>query len=234
MSLSKSEQARINGAKSRGSISIEGKQRASMNAPKHGLRADKVVVLQSEMPELFDRLFAAFVEKFNPQDDAERELVLQAVNARWRLRRVWQLETTLFDLEMDEQRDAMKEKFSRFDEGTRQAVAFKSLGDGGSIMLLSRYESRLTREYEKAIRALDRARAERPSPGPSDLPNEPKPDQPTPVAEHKSWRGLQPAASRLIAMHGLTHHDGNPIPAAPGRIIPFRLAVSKMPVTRAA
>jgi hypothetical protein len=160
MPLTRSEQARLNGAKSRGPKTAEGKQRSAMNAAKHGLVADKVIVLQNEQPDLFDQLFNAFVEKFKPQDDAERELVLHAAVARWRLRRVWQLESALFDMKMDEQRDLMKKTFDRADEGVRQAMAFRSLAeDSASFTLLSRYETRLSREYDRAIRALERARA---------------------------------------------------------------------------
>ena len=171
MPLTKSEQARLNGARSKGPTSIEGKLRSSRNSVVHGCAADKVVVLQNELPDAFDRLYNAFAGKFKPQDDAERELVLQAAVARWRLRRIWQLETTLFDLKMDEQRDLMHETFEHFDEHTRQAVAFRSLTDDTrSFTLLSRYETRLSREYDRAIRALDRLREEASD---EKLPNEP-------------------------------------------------------------
>ena len=174
MPLTRSEQARLNGAKSKGPVSIDGKRRAAQNSTRHGLVADKVVVLQNELPEAFDRLYTAFAEKFNPQDDAERELVLQAAVARWRLRRVWQLETSLIDLKMDEQRDLITQTFERFDEVTRQAVAFRSLADDTrSLALLNRYETRISREYDRAIRALDRLRQERAA-GPDTDPEPPR------------------------------------------------------------
>jgi hypothetical protein len=177
MPLTRSEQARRNGAKSKGPVSIEGKLRSSQNSTKHGFVADKVVVLQNELPGAFDRLYTAFAQKFKPKDDAERELVLQASAARWRLRRLWSLETTLWDLQMDEQREHLDKTFERFDEHTRQAVAFQSLADGGSraFTLLSRYETRISREYDRAVRALDRLRQER--------ENEPKPDPEPPQLE---------------------------------------------------
>jgi hypothetical protein len=196
MPLTRSEQARLNGAKSKGPTSIQGKLRSSRNSVRHGLVTDKVVVLQNELPDAFDRVYTAFAEKFKPQDDAERELVLQAAAARWRLRRVWQLETTLFDLKMDEQRDLMQETFERFDEHTRQAVAFRSLADDTrSFTLLSRYETRISREYERAIRALDRLRQERenePEPDP-EPPQQKFPNEPKPNLEHPSGAGFQPA-----------------------------------------
>ena len=195
MPLSKSEQARLNGAKSKGPVSIEGKLLSSRNSVRHGCAADKVVVLQNEMPDAFDRLYNAFAGKFQPQDDAERELVLQAAAARWRLRRIWQLETTLFDLKMDEQRDLMHETFEQFDEHTRQAVAFRSLADDSrSFTLLSRYETRLSPEYDRAVRALVRLRVERqnepepdPEPPHGKLPNEPNVEQASSLMPHSFW-----------------------------------------------
>jgi hypothetical protein len=218
MPLTKSEQSRLNGAKSKGPASIEGKLRSSQNNLRHGLAADKVVVLQNELPDAFDRVYAAFAEKFKPQDDAERELVLQAAAARWRLRRIWQLETTLFDLKMDEQRGLMRETFERFDEHTRQAVAFRSLADDTrSFTLLSRYETRISREYERAVRALDRLRQERENePEPDTEPPKQKfPDEPEPVE-----------ALEVIAL--LPKPEPEPQPAnVASKVLPFALAKTK-------
>ena len=174
MSLSRSEQSRINGAKSKGPKTLEGKRISSMNSLDHGLCADKVVVLRNELPATFDKFYAAFVEKFQPQDDVERELILQAVFARWRLRRIWQLETSLFDIQMDRQRGQIEKTFATYDEGTRQAVAFESLvNEKNSFTALSRYETRISREYDRAIRALYLARAERSNPPQQIFPSEP-------------------------------------------------------------
>ena len=53
-SLSKSESARINGAKSRGPKTEAGRQRSSQNALKHGLTAE-TLVLPTEDPAEFLR-----------------------------------------------------------------------------------------------------------------------------------------------------------------------------------
>ena len=220
MPLTRSEQARLNGAKSKGPTSIEGKLRSSRNSLRHGLVADKVVVLQNELPDAFDRVYTAFAEKFQPQDDAERELVLQAAAARWRLRRIWQLETTLFDLKMDEQRDLMQETFERFDEHTRQAVAFRSLADDTrSFSLLGRYETRLSREYERAIRALDRLREER--------KNQPEPE-PDPEPPKRKFPNEPETAGTLEIAVLLPDAGSAPESAAlPSNVVPFALGKAK-------
>ena len=51
----KSETARINGARSRGPVTAEGKQIASQNAIRHGMLA-QTVVLEGESDELFQQL----------------------------------------------------------------------------------------------------------------------------------------------------------------------------------
>jgi hypothetical protein len=105
---------------------------------------------------------------------------------------------------MDEQRGFMSQTFERFDEVTRQAVAFRSLADGTrSLTLLNRYETRISREYDRAIRALDRVLLERafdsepdsdPEPPRQEIPNEPEPaglvtpsQQPPPFRPAFSW-----------------------------------------------
>jgi hypothetical protein len=53
----KSETARINGAKSRGPIAAEGKQKSSRNAIKHGLTAGNGnILLDCEDPAQFDEV----------------------------------------------------------------------------------------------------------------------------------------------------------------------------------
>ena len=207
MSLSRSEQARLNGAKSRGPATEAGKARSSMNAAKHGLSGERLIVLNNENDAAFQELFAALIEKFRPEDAVEHEIVLQAAAARWRLRRIWQLETALFDAEMDKQAEQLRRDFVTLDQGTRQAKAFAALtGNSNSLSLLNRYERSVSREYERAIRALDRARAERkyraeqeaqtvetttPEPEIIKQRNEPKP----PVAIPASGPEDQPASS---------------------------------------
>jgi hypothetical protein len=133
-----------------------------MNATKHNLSGRRLVVLNNENDEAFQELFQAFIEKFQPQDPIEHECVLQAAVARWRLRRIWQLETAIFDAEMDKQAPQLAQEFVSFDEGTRQARAFTALaGNGNSLALLNRYERSISREYQRALKDLDRARAER-------------------------------------------------------------------------
>jgi hypothetical protein len=80
----KSETARINGAKSHGPVTPEGKARSAANSRRHGLTAS--VLLDGESDEHFQLLLADFMDHFQPQTGVETDLVEVMAIARWRLR----------------------------------------------------------------------------------------------------------------------------------------------------
>jgi hypothetical protein len=92
MSLSKSEAARINGAKSKGPVTAEGKARSSQNALKHGLTAENVVAAGEELTDYTD-LLEAYIEQFEPDTQMELDLVESLAATRIRLRRAIAVET---------------------------------------------------------------------------------------------------------------------------------------------
>jgi hypothetical protein len=66
VSSARAEASRKNGATSRGPKTAEGKARAAQNALKHGLRAEKYVVLPEEDAAEFAGLEAALIEELAP------------------------------------------------------------------------------------------------------------------------------------------------------------------------
>jgi hypothetical protein len=155
------EAARRNGAKSFGPKTDEGKLRSSQNSVRHGL-SGRIVVLQNESEEKFQELLQSLCDHYQPATTVERELVKEIAVARWRLRRIWAMETAMFDLEMDRQRKEVEESFSRIDEPTRLALAFTELSDNSrALSNLHRYEARLRRLSERATADLMRIQAER-------------------------------------------------------------------------
>ena len=64
-SLRRINSSRANGARSRGPITPEGKERASANALRHGLLAE-CVVLENESNQCFDDLVTQHIERFAP------------------------------------------------------------------------------------------------------------------------------------------------------------------------
>jgi hypothetical protein len=145
----RAEIARRNGALSKGPKSIHGKRLASRNAISHGMTAVKTAVLQNENAETWHRVLAAHMEHYRPKNDIEAELVEDIAFCRWRLRRFRGVDTALWDLQMDDQAEAFAQQYEGTDESARLAYAFRT---DPNLHLASRYEGRLRRAYEKAIR----------------------------------------------------------------------------------
>jgi hypothetical protein len=87
VSNARAEASRRNGAKSRGPKTAEGKARAAQNALKHGLRAQKYVVLPEEDAAEFAGLEAALIEELAPVGALQAVLARRIAVAAWRLAR---------------------------------------------------------------------------------------------------------------------------------------------------
>ncbi len=96
LSSARAEASRRNGAKSRGPKTREGKARSAQNAIKHGLCAQKHVVLPEEDAAAFAVLEAALIEELAPDGVLQSVLVQRIVAAAWRLSRAERIEVELF------------------------------------------------------------------------------------------------------------------------------------------
>jgi hypothetical protein len=211
----KSETARINGAKSHGPVTPEGKARSSANSRRHGLTAS--VLIDGESDEHFQLLLADFMDQFQPQTGVETDLVEVMAIARWRLRRLLAIETNLFELEMVRRRKQIDADFTEMDHEDRLAFVFQKLSDNGnSLTLLIRYEGSLNRSYDKAwkqLLQLQSTRQNRPPKGPlgsfrisePEAPSTPEIQPSDPLKQFLKLcslvgRAIQPAAcfSRLV------------------------------------
>ncbi len=140
--------SRANGAKSRGPVTPEGKRKSSANSVRHGLLA-QCIVLEDETSELFFELLADLTREHNPQTETQRILVETMAIARWRLMRLWTYEREIIEAEV-----------GRTPPGThgpaaQAGLAFRSLAENGRVLdLLNRYESRLDRQYARALNLL--------------------------------------------------------------------------------
>ena len=92
VSSARAEASRRNGARSRGPEDPEGKARSARNALKHGLRAEKYVVLPDEDAAEFAALEAALIDELAPQGVLQSILVRRIARAAWRLERADRLE----------------------------------------------------------------------------------------------------------------------------------------------
>ncbi len=147
--LSRSEQARLNGSKSRGPVTTEGKQKSSQNARKHDFFT-QTALLYFESPEEFTELRDDYVAEYNPQGPTEMHFIMEMANAQYRLRRVRGVEADLV------------QKLIVHDLGAPglgdfelQAEAVRTLSDKSTVLpVLQRYETMFRRQYERALHLL--------------------------------------------------------------------------------
>ena len=155
--------SRANGRLSRGPLTQEGKQRASRNGVRHGLLS-RCLVLDIESSDAFDDLLSQLVERLQPADGMELGFIEEMAASYWRMRRAWAMETRSLQKRLAAQPDG--------DPLDRLTDALAALPESSSPDLISRYETRLHRIYQRALHNLLLMRA-------LELP-----DEPSPISEH--------------------------------------------------
>src|SRR5437867_185648 len=93
----RSATARANGAKSKGPKSAATREISSQNSLRHGFTARETVLLQCEDPDLYNKIRDQYIATYQPATAAEGDLVDEMVVARWRILRLWTIETALID-----------------------------------------------------------------------------------------------------------------------------------------
>ena len=174
MSQSRSEAARINGAKSKGPITPEGRARSSRNSLRHGLLAEHVL-LPHEDKAHYDQVRDSYIESFQPADQPQLDLVETIAAARWRLNRLVDMEATILEKEMLLRRQDMAKIFKTISEAEKLAWVFDHMANNGKgLQLLLRYEGQLNRTYDRALKQLQSLQKTNPPDSEVQVPNEPK------------------------------------------------------------
>ena len=153
--LTKAESARINGAKSHGATTPEGKLRAANGNLKHGAWSSRVL-MEGENYENYQRLLDYFLELFDPMDTFEAECVVTMANTRWRIRRLERAETDALNAAVLLNRDSVQARFEAVDTRTERALAIVS--DNINLDRNTRVEERLHRIYERNFKLLSNYR----------------------------------------------------------------------------
>jgi hypothetical protein len=136
----RAETSRQNGAQSRGPKTSEGKARSAQNALKHGLRAQKYLVLPEEDAAEFEALEAALVEELAPVGAMQTVLARRVAIATWRLARADRLEV--------EQPRARAHSRRQRHALVRDAAALSRRGDG---RVLARAQDAQALQAEQAL-----------------------------------------------------------------------------------
>jgi len=86
---------RANAQKSTGPSSRAGKQRSSMNAVRHNLSGQHLMLLDTEA-EAYNRMAASMLVDLNPKSEPERQIAQKVIDINFRLNRLTAIENNLF------------------------------------------------------------------------------------------------------------------------------------------
>lgn len=141
-----------NALSSTGPKTEEGKAVSKLNALKHGLLSEKVL-LEGENEESLIELGKRLRQEFNPASELEVIMVDRITANTWRLRRVMQVEKEMVES------DCSGGRFGSSLSQKNQGEAFASNRD--SYDKLVRYETSIERGIYKALHELQRIQAAR-------------------------------------------------------------------------
>ena len=158
---------RQNAMRSTGPKTAAGKTTSSRNALKHGLLTAGML-LPDEDPRELAALAEAIRERLAPEGEMEHALVDRVVACLWRLRRVHEVEGSLYRYHLGQIHDHRR-KFGRpmrSDEAESAAAELgrASIRDGNganAFTKLARYETTIERGMYRALHELQRLQAER-------------------------------------------------------------------------
>jgi hypothetical protein len=187
-SILRSEASRRNGAKSRGPVTPEGKQkslansarstgpltpegkaRSSMNALRYGMLVESII-LPNESDEEFLNILARIEAEIHPDGDIERRYVETMALSDWRRLRAICLEREQLAMEIERQQNPDAASLAGSEEAATvevspmrcNALALRAIVDQTRAQeYLNRFEGRHDRQYNRALSALFRYRAEK-------------------------------------------------------------------------
>ena len=241
VSEKRAQASRLNGAKSSGPKTPEGKARSAMNAVRHGLTAQSAV-LPGEDPAELGELSRGLLAQLRPADPLQRVLAERVVALTWKLRRVAAAEARAAE-EMDERALRSWEGDRRLhrempalmpeagprpvprDGATLLAESFREMGFNseravdGRLLRITQYELKLDAALRAAVRELRALKKEElnfgTEPEPAEGAREAEAENAAPeVAAEVAAEVAQQANTAEAAPHGATEcHTAPHFPA---------------------
>ena len=156
----KSIRALINRAdaeKSTGPRTKQGKQRTALNAFKHNLSGQHLVLVEHEFDAYHDACERA-LRDYKPHTEMERQIAQKIIDINFRLNRITSLETNMFNLDTVHAATDMYDD-DRTEIMCAQTRAWKN--ESHHFDLLGRYEARLSKQllqYQKELERLQTLR----------------------------------------------------------------------------
>jgi hypothetical protein len=133
---------RANAQHSTGPRTEAGKRRSSLNAIRHGLTA-QTVVLPSEDPAQYEALRRQMLDEYQPATSTETQLVQELVDTAWRINRIPLLEASLLTRAENPPSDQPA--------ATDQEPALDLVDAHRLIASLNLQGARLSRQFQKAL-----------------------------------------------------------------------------------
>jgi hypothetical protein len=149
---------RANAQKSTGPRTDAGKQRSKLNALRHELTG-QTVVMPTEDHCAYQSHSRSFSDEYQPQGATETQLVQSLIDSSWQLNRAATIETNLLSLGITEMEDRLRASHPEAEAALAMAVAFRE--NNRAFANISIYRQRLTREFERALAQLRQIQAER-------------------------------------------------------------------------
>jgi len=142
---------RANAAKSTGPRTPEGKQRASLNALRHGLTA-QIVILPGEDMQAYLDFTAKFVRDLDAHSEVEKQLAHDLADTQWRLNRLRSIECGIFAMGHHHVSDNIGAEHPEVHTALTTAQVF--LDNAKPLENLSRQENRLRRNFQSTLQQL--------------------------------------------------------------------------------
>jgi hypothetical protein len=154
----RSEINRANAQHSTGPRTEAGKRQTSMNALRHGLTG-QIVVMPTEDMQAYQRHLESFTGEYNPKGATESHLVQALADTSWRLNRVAALETNLLNLGIASECSPVTDAPPQVQDAFAIAAALESRSK--ALSNLSMHSQRLSHQFERTVvqlRALQKIR----------------------------------------------------------------------------
>jgi hypothetical protein len=154
----RAETNRANAQSSTGPRTQAGKQRSSLNALRHGLTG-QTVVLPSDDLAAYQRHCKEFHDQYLPKNKTEIQLAQTLADLSWRLNRITAIETNLLTLGITEQSNTVDTENDQVCAALAMAKAFREQNQ--AMANLSMYEQRLSTRFQKTLKLLQEIQAVR-------------------------------------------------------------------------
>ena len=149
---------RQNAQRSTGPRTPEGKQRSALNAGRHFLTGQVRVTTPEDMVA-YDKHCQGFFEDFKPRGSAEKHLALTLADKQWQMHHASGLLQSIQVLGQFELQDKIDVEHPEIHAALTASLV--AVDKCKQLDLISRYASRLQRDYRNALKDLQSLQAER-------------------------------------------------------------------------